>query len=693
MKTKWNKVERGKVFPFGAFVRDGGTNFAVYSESASGIELCLFDSSSENIEAVIPLFGPSEFIYHVFVSGVCTGQRYAFRASGKNAPREGFFFDSNRILLDPYTRGVVVGEELDGNPSWVSCVCEHKFDWKNTSCPDVPWSSTLIYEAHVGGLTMNHPQVSPEKRGTYLGLSSEPMLRHFQNLGVTAVELLPIHARGNEPRLLRQGLTNFWGYNTAAFFAPDPRFATAASRKDPDAVLREFKEMVRTLHQVGIEVLLDVVYNHTAEGDVDGPIYSFRGLDNATYYRTVPGSPDRYEDFTGCGNTMNAAHPVVQKLILDSLRFWAGECQVDGFRFDLASAIARDANGNFQRENPVFGAIQQDPLLSRKKLIAESWDATPSGYQVGNFPRGISEWNGVFRDNVRRFWRGDAFAVPQLASAFSGTSTLFQDGGRTPRASVNFVTAHDGFTLYDLVSYSTKRNDVNGENGRDGTNDNFSSNHGIDGPSGDESIERMRIRSMKNLLATLFLSLGTPMILAGDEGARTQQGNNNAYNQDNEVSWVDWKRMDEHSDLTQFVSYLQMFRREQGPLFGASFLTGAIQTRTMLPDVLWLSESGDVLEGAAWNDESTKVLCIYSGPLELGGDSTLIFLNPAKVPAHFRISRHLLEKEWRLILRTDEITPFREPVTVRGETTLEVPAQTLMIFRGNPRDSSAVFSI
>ncbi|MDE2905307.1 MAG: glycogen debranching protein GlgX [Acidobacteriota bacterium] len=612
------KFRPGKPHPLGA-TRDGrGVNFSIFSERAEKVELCLFDGpDATREEARIALPERTDFVWHGYMPDIRPGQLYGYRLSGPYDPRAGHRFNPAKVVLDPYAKGIgrtlrwddaVYGGDLKADPrdsapfAPLAAVLDPAFEWGDDAPPRTPWHETVIYEVHVKGFTARHPDLPPHLRGTYLGLASDAAVRHFTDLGITAVELLPVHQAASERRLVRAGLTNYWGYNTLACFAPDVRFATS-----PGRAVEEFKTMVRRLHAAGIEVILDVVYNHTAEGGRDGPTLSLRGIDNRSYYRLRPDEPAEYVDFTGCGNTLDAAHPRVLQLIVDSLRYWVLEMHVDGFRFDLAVALAR-GGGEFDRGGVFLQALRRDPVLSRVKLIAEPWDLGPGGHQTGNFPAPWAEWNDRYRDTVRRFWRGDAGEVPALATRLAGSSDLYAGGGRPPSAGINFVTAHDGFTLDDLVSYEKKRNEANREANRDGAHDNLSWNCGVEGTASDAEIRALRARQKRNFLATLLLSQGVPMICGGDELGRTQRGNNNAYCQDNETSWFDWDLAPADRDLPAFVRRLIRFRRDHPVLRRRRFLRGTAAGSGGNGDVAWFGPDGREMTDEAWNRMPAKCL-------------------------------------------------------------------------------------
>ena len=562
------EMRPGIPYPLGATWDGAGVNFAIFSEHATKIELCLFDSPADSKEShCLILPEQTDMVWHGYVSGILPGQTYGFRVHGPWQPEAGFRFNPNKIVLDPYakamSRGIRWADEMYSytigaeqqdlefdnrdNAAWapLAAIVDPAFIWGNDRRPEIPWHRTIIHEVHVKGFTKTHPEVPQNLRGTYSGLCSEPALRHFSDLGITAVELMPVHHHAYERHLVERQLTNYWGYNTLAYFAPDMRYA---SEQRPNDVVREFKRMVRILHSAGLEVILDVVYNHTAEGNHMGPSVSLRGVDNCNYYRLVGDNKRYYMDYTGCGNTLNMVHPRVLQLIMDSLRYWVLEMHVDGFRFDLASTLARELH-EVDKLGAFFDIIHQDPVLSQVKLIAEPWDLGEGGYQVGNFPVGWTEWNGKYRDAVRRYWKGDGGTMSEMATRIAGSSDLYEQSGRRPYASINFVTSHDGFTLQDLVSYNEKHNQANGEDNRDGESHNLSWNCGVEGPTEDKHIKALREKQKRNFMATLLLSQGVPMISGGDELSRTQRGNNNAYCQDNDISWHD---SGPHSGRTRF---------------------------------------------------------------------------------------------------------------------------------------------
>ena len=579
-------VWRGRAHPLGATWDGAGVNFALFSKNATRVELCLFDPRGRRELERVELRERTDFVWHCYLPDARPGLLYAYRVDG---PTDGGHrFDPSKLLLDPYAKLIVgkIGAGLG------RCqVVDTAFSWGDDKPPRTPWHDTVIYELHVKGFTQRHPDVPEQLRGTYAGLATLPVIEHLKGLGVTAIELLPVHAFVDERRLVQNGLRNYWGYNSIGFFAPECRYLASGT-------LGEFKTMVKTLHAAGLEVILDVVYNHTAEGDHSGPTLSFRGLDNSIYYRLEPGSPRRYLNVTGTGNSFNTSHRVVLQLVMDSLRYWVQEMHVDGFRFDLAPTLARNSAQNFDRNGAFLSAVRQDPVLTQVKLIAEPWDLGEGGYQLGNFPPGWVEWNDKYRDAVRSWWRGDAGTVGELASRLTGSSDIFQPAGRSPRSSLNVITTHDGFTLHDLVSYERKHNEANLEANRDGSDNNRSSNCGVEGPTDDAAIAGLRARQKRNLLATLMFSQGPPMLTAGDEIGRTQQGNNNAYCQDNELSWLDWEHADQK--LLEYVRTLIAMRKRH-PAFRR-------RTYPKAEDVIWLTPAGAPMTEADWKRRSTRTL-------------------------------------------------------------------------------------
>jgi isoamylase len=621
------RVWPGTAYPLGAVWDGSGTNFAIFSEVAERVELCLFDRAGS--ETPIALTEVDGFVWHCYLPDVGPGQRYGFRVHGPYNPRRGQQCNPAKLLLDPY--GKAVDGEVSWNPALFSYVHGSRdpaamntddsapfmprnvvinpyFDWAGDKQLRTPYHETLIYEAHVRGLTLRHPGVPPELRGSYAGLASPAVIEHLQRLGVTAIELMPVHQAVPEPMLVERGRTNYWGYNTIGFFAPHHGYASGTSAHGQVA---EFKSMVKTLHQAGIEVILDVVYNHTAEAAELGPTLCFRGIDNAAYYRLADDDPSVYLDYTGCGNSLNVRHPHTLQLIMDSLRYWIDEMHVDGFRFDLASALARELH-DVDRLSAFFDLVQQDPLVSQVKLIAEPWDVGEGGYQVGRFPPLWTEWNGKYRDTVRDYWRGEPGTLPELASRLTGSADLYETSARRPVASVNFVTCHDGFTLADLVSYDRKHNEMNGEHNQDGSDDNRSWNCGAEGPTDDRQINELRDRQVRNFLVTIFFSQGIPMLLAGDELGHTQRGNNNSYCQDNEISWLDWEAAAKHTDLIEFVAALSALRKAHPVFRRRRFFSGlAGGSQDGQRDLVWLTPSGTEMTGEHWNSGYARSLAVY----------------------------------------------------------------------------------
>lgn len=673
----------GRPDPLGATWDGHGTNFAVFSQHAVRVELCLFDDVYGKESARIALPEQTRNVWHAYLNGIGPGQLYGFRVQGRYAPREGFRFNPNKLLIDPYARAIagridwrapVFGYRLGsrtedltrdvhnsarGMPK--SVVVDNAFDWSGDYPPDVPWSESVVYETHVKGISMRHPDVPEELRGTYLGFASEPIVEHLRSLGVTAVELLPVHHFDDDKYLFEKGLSNYWGYNSIGYFAPAGRYASA----DRGQQVTEFKTMVKRLHAAGMEVFLDVVYNHTAEGNHLGPTLEFRGLDNPVYYSLVPDNPRYYRDFAGTGNSTNVRQSQMLKLIADSLRYWVQEMHVDGFRFDLAVVLGREPD-SYDPGAGFFDIIHQDPVLSRVKLIAEPWDVGEFGYQVGNFPVLWSEWNGKYRDNVRKFWKGDPGQIAELAYRLSGSSDLYRLSGRGPSGSINFLTAHDGFTLRDLVSYNDKHNEANGENNQDGANDNNSWNTGVEGPTEDPGINELRMRRQRSLIATLLLSQGVPMLLGGDEISRTQQGNNNGYCQDNEISWFDWNLNAQQRDLLEFTQGLIAFRKEHPVLRRRRYFEGLFLPGADIKDLTWFKLDGTEIVDEQWADPETRWICMRlageamdEGEPEGGriSDETLLVLLNAHHEAQvFKLpeSGGTNGRQWELLMNTEQ---------------------------------------
>ena len=696
------RVEAGLPYPLGATHDGSGVNFALFSAHATKVELCLFDDDGKKEKARIALPEYTNEIWHGYIPNLQPGQLYGYRVHGPYAPNEGHRFNPNKLLLDPYAKalkgrliwddahyGYQVGaeeedlsfDERDSAPFMPKCrVVEaasrrrYSFPWRRESRPHTPWTDTIIYEAHVKGMTMLHPSVAKSARGTFTGLADPAVIDHLVKLGVTAIELLPVQAFANERFLEEKGLSNYWGYNTMNFFAPAEQYLPAGGD------IHQFKLMVHRLHQAGIEVILDVVYNHTAEGNHLGPTLSFRGIDNASYYM-LGDDPRFYFDTTGCGNTINQRHPRVLQMILDSLRYWVEECHVDGFRFDLATSLGRELRG-FEPNATFLDAIGQDPLLSQVKLIAEPWDVGEFGYQLGNFPPGWAEWNGQYRDDLRSFWKGDDGYLPALASAMLGSAGLFDKQGRRPWSSVNFITAHDGFTLADLYAYNEKHNEANGEDNRDGHDDNRSWNCGIEGPTEDPKILRLRAQMRRGLMTVLLLSQGTPMILMGDEIIRSQNGNNNAYCQDNELSWMNWTKIEnEDRAFFDFTSGLIDLRQRLPLLRQTEFLHGEPAMRDGTKDITWLRPDAKEMEEGDWSNGYSRSLSIM---LAQGGTAPLlIMLNAYHEDLDYRTPKPGAVLEWRLLADSARglIEP-KEPGIAPGET-VAIPARGVLLFEGH----------
>jgi isoamylase len=615
----------GRPYPLGSTWDGEGVNFALYSEHAERVELCLFDDSGKSEIQRIPLAEQTDMVWHTYLPEARPGQLYGYRVHGPYTPEKGHRFNHHKLLLDPYGKqvqgairwsdsqfGYRVGHKQEdlsfdrrddaaGMPK--NRVIDSAFTWGSDAPPRIPWHETLIYELHVKGFTKCHPDVPPNLRGTYAGLATAPVIDYLTHLGVTSIELMPVHSFVDDRQLVARGLRNYWGYNSIGFFALEPRYMATNS-------VREFKTMVKTLHSAGLEVILDVVYNHTAEGNHLGPTLSLKGIDNSAYYRLVPDNQRYYMDYTGTGNTLNMQHPRVLQLIMDSLRYWVLEMHVDGFRFDLAATLARELHA-VNRLGAFLDIIHQDPVLSQVKLIAEPWDLGEGGYQVGNFPVGWAEWNDRYRDTIRSYWKGDEGYVSDLAYRITGSSDLYAHSGRRPYASVNFVTAHDGFTLQDLVNYNEKHNEANGENNRDGTDNNRSWNCGVEGPTDDPGILALRAKQKRNMLATLFLSQGVPMIYAGDAMGHTQIGNNNAYCQDNEISWLNWDLQPDDRDLLAFVQRMINMRKRHPVFRRRHFFQGRPIKGENIKDVLWLNPKGKEMSEEEWRDASVRCLGMF----------------------------------------------------------------------------------
>jgi glycogen operon protein len=708
-------IRRGDFHKLGATWDGQGVNFAVFAQHATAAELCLFDAEGRETRHAIPW--RTEHVWHAYVSGAGPGQRYGWRMNGPFAPRQGHRYNPYKLLADPYARefdGVVdlggpvyayphdrglddlAHDERDDAAAMLkSVVIDPAFDWGDDRAPEVPWANTVVYELHVKNFTRLHPAVPEELRGTYAGLGSDAAISHLESLGVTAVELLPIHEHLDEPGVAARGMKNTWGYSTLGFFAPDRRYASRGGGGGD--VVREFKAMVRALHDAGIEVILDVVYNHSCEGGRLGPTVCFRGLDNRVYYRLDAKNAREYVDTTGCGNTLDTSHPQVIQLVIDSLRYWAIEMRVDGFRFDLAVSLARSAGGDFDARSPLLAAIHQDPVLCRKKLIAEPWDLGDSGYRVGGFPVRWAEWNGRYRDTLRDFWRGERRVLGELGYRLTGSSDLIALSGRRPQASVNFITAHDGFTLRDLVSYEGKHNEANGEANKDGTDDNRSQNCGVEGETSDEEVLARRRRVARSLLASLLLSQGVPMITMGDELWRTQGGNNNAYCQDSELVWVDWRIDPERKQMLEACRALLSLRHRHPVFRREEFLRGTQRNGSRGKDITWLRPEGTEMNAEDWADPEHAAIGfrldgdgvvpdhVVEGAATHRDDSFLVLMNGETSGAlTFVLPGLRLGDAWRVVVDTRDPAKLGE-VLQAGDAT-ELPGGALVVLVG-VRDS------
>ena len=708
--SRIRRIAPGTPYPLGATFDGSGTNFALYSSVAEKVELCLIDSSGNEERIELPETTTS--VWHGYLPGVAPGQRYGYRVHGAYEPGNGVRCDPSKLLVDPYARAF--DGAFDGDPSlWsydihategepqrntddslghtmLSVVANPHFDWRDDRHPRVPDADTVIYETHVKGMTATHPEVPEDFRGTYAGMAHPAVIDYLQDLGVTTVELLPVHQFLHDDRLRKQGLRNYWGYNTFGFFAPHHEYARSQT---PNGMVAEFKSMVRAYHDAGLEVILDVVYNHTAEGNDCGETIAFRGIDNAAYYHLDGGDPAKYANCTGTGNSFNAGHPRALQLIMDSLRYWVEEMHVDGFRFDLATTLARE-HGDVDPNAAFFHLALQDPVLNQVKLIAEPWDVGPNGYQVGSFPSVWREWNGEYRDTVRDFWRGEPATLGEFASRLTGSSDLYAPNGRRPAASINFVTAHDGFTLADLVSYNDKHNEVNGEDNKDGENHNRSWNHGVEGPTDDPHIAHMRRRQQRNFLTTLLLSIGTPMLSHGDEMGRTQSGNNNVYCQDNETAWMDWSLLEreKNAELHSFTKRLLAIRKHH-PVFRRQdfFAGGPLGSDAQDRDIAWLVPSGELMTEANWNDDFGRALMVYlNGDViwemdqhgrAITDDSFLLMFNAHHEAVDFTLPSKDLGALWETVVDTTESGGYpaeKTRVAARGKISVK-PRSTLIL--------------
>jgi isoamylase len=695
----------GTAYPLGATFDGNGTNFALYSEAAEKVELCLFDEAGD--ETRIELTEVDAYVWHAYLPHVQPGQRYGYRVSGDYDPKAGKRFNAAKLLLDPYAKAT--SGQIDWDPSLFaynfgdpdseniddsaphmmhSVVINPFFDWAGDRSPGTPYADSVIYEAHVKGLTELHPGIPEDIRGTYSAIAHPAIIDHLQRLGITAIELMPVHQFVDDSNLVEKGLSNYWGYNTIGFFAPQNSYAASGQLGQQ---VQEFKGMVRALHAAGIEVILDVVYNHTAEGNELGPTISFKGIDNASYYRLVDATPEFYMDYTGTGNSFNAGNPHSLQLIMDSLRYWVTEMHVDGFRFDLAAALAREFY-DVDKLSTFFELVQQDPIVSQVKLIAEPWDVGPGGYQVGNFPPQWTEWNGKYRDTVRDFWRGEPSTLGEFAERLTGSSDLYEHDGRRPVASINFVTAHDGFTLRDLVSYNEKHNEANGEDNKDGTDDNRSYNFGVEGPSDDPAILALRSRQQRNFLSTLLVSQGVPMVLHGDELGRTQQGNNNSYAQDSAVSWVHWDAADQ--SLIEFTAALVRLRKEHPTFRRSRFFDGRPVVRgegEPLPDIVWLQPDAAVMSPKDWDSGFGRAIAVF-----LNGDGIhgrdrrgeritdkhfLVLFNAGEDTVDFTLPPDEYSTMWEIVVDTVGVGADSAPRNAGDGIPIE--AKSLMVLRAH----------
>ena len=698
-------VYPGNPYPLGATWDGKGVNFALFAENAKGVDLCLFGSTDDEVESVkIRMTERTHQVWHAYLPEAKPGQLYGYRVHGPYAPHEGHRFNANKLLIDPYAKAIagtiewhdaMFGYEMghpDGDLSFSeidsapfvpkSVVIDHRFDWEDDKAPKVPYHKTIIYETHVKGFTMLHPDIPEEIRGSYAALAHPVTINYLKQLGITSIELLPTHHFITDRHLADKGLTNYWGYNSVGFFAPDVRYSSSGVL---GGQVVEFKNMVKEMHKAGIEVILDVVYNHTGEGNHMGPTISFRGIDNASYYRLTE-DPRYYMDYTGTGNTLNAMMPSVLRLIMDSLRYWILEMHVDGFRFDLASALARELH-DVDRLGSFFDIIHQDPVISQTKLIAEPWDIGEGGYQVGKFPPGWAEWNGKYRDTMRDYWRGEESILGEFAERLTGSSDLYRDDYRSPTASINFITAHDGFTLNDLVSYNEKHNIENGEENRDGESHNRSWNCGVEGPTDDPIVNECREKQKRNLLTTLFLSQGVPMMLAGDEISRSQGGNNNAYCQDNEISWIDWKKADKK--LLKFTQKLIHLRTNHPVLCKRRWFQGQPIKGVGLEDIAWFAPNGKEMTEEKWNQDFAKALGVFlngrgvhaRGPKGevIIDDSFYVIFNAHHEPISFKLPPKKYGSQWNKVLDTSEDRVDEKDGTYSAGETIKVDGRSIVL--------------
>jgi len=702
-------VYSGKPYPLGSTYDGKGVNFALYAENATGVELCLFNSPNDPTESLkIKIKERSHQVWHVYIPELEPGQLYGYRVYGPYEPHNGHRFNPNKLLIDPYAKaisgiikvnddlfGYEIGHpdedlsysEIDSAPSMAKCVViDTKFNWENDKSPNIPYHQSIIYELHVKGFTKLHPDIPEEIRGTYAAIGHPVTINYLKELGITAIELMPVHHFINDRVLTEKGLHNYWGYNSIGFFAPDARYSSSGALGEQ---VVEFKTMIKSLHAAGIEVILDVVYNHTAEGNHLGPTLSFKGIDNSSYYRLTDDDGRFYMDYTGTGNTLNASLPSVLRLIMDSLRYWILEMHIDGFRFDLAATLARELH-EVDRLSSFFDIIYQDPVISQVKLIAEPWDLGEGGYQVGNFPPGWAEWNGKYRDCIRDYWRGAESMLAEFAMRFSGSPDLYKDDFRKPTASINFITAHDGFTLHDLVSYNNKHNEDNGEANQDGESHNRSWNCGFEGPTDDSKVIALRQQQVRNFLAVLFLSQGVPMLVAGDEFGRTQNGNNNAYCQDNEISWINWDKADK--DLEAFTRDLIKIRNKHPVFCRRRWFSGKLIKGIGLEDISWFLPNGDEMSDENWNHDFAKSLAVFlngRGIPTLGengeqivDDNFYVIFNAHDQPLDFKLPSTKYGLIWTKLLDSSSIIK-KEKDTYKAGETLQVNGRSVILLK-NP---------
>lgn len=696
----------GKSFPLGATWDGKGVNFTLYSENATGVDLCLFNTPQDEVEFErIPITEYSELIWHIYIPGLKPGQLYGYRVHGPYEPENGHRFNANKLLIDPYAKAIsgtinwddsLFGYEIGSpdedmsfsetdNAAYVpkSVVIDHNFDWEDDKAPCIEYYNSVIYEAHVKGFTKMHPDIPENIRGTYAGIAHPVTINYLKDLGITAIELMPVHHFLNDRHLVNEGLTNYWGYNTIGFFAPDPRYSSSGVLGEQ---VIEFKNMVKELHKAGIEVILDVVYNHTGEGSQMGPTLSFRGIDNASYYRLTD-DKRFYMDYTGTGNTLNANLPNVLRLMMDSLRYWILEMHVDGFRFDLAATLARELH-EVNRLSAFFDIIHQDPTISQVKLIAEPWDIGEGGYQVGKFPPGWGEWNGKYRDSIRDFWSGAESTLAEFGDRITGSSDLYKLY-RRPTASVNFITAHDGFTLNDLVSYNEKHNEANGEDNNDGESHNRSWNCGVEGPTDDAAINELRERQKRNFLTTLFLSQGVPMLVAGDEMSRTQQGNNNSYCQDNEISWINWATVDR--ELMAFTRKIIGLRKNHAAFSRKNWFKGEPDQKSGVADIAWFLPDGTEMTEDHWNHDFAKSIAVFLNGLGLHSvnaegnkvidDSFYIIFNAHDEALNYNLPKKQYAKDWELLIDTSKKQTDDVKKTFKAQSAIKVEGRSVVLLQ------------